>query len=47
MLFLQNNLPYTDACHLFDCENQSTFHYINGDAGDECDYDNESENEDN
>ena len=47
MLFLQNSLPYTDACHLFDCENQSTFHYTNGDAGDECDYDNESENEDN
>ena len=43
---LQNSLPYTDACHLFDCENQSTFNYINGDDGDECDDDDESENKD-
>ena len=43
---LQNSLPCTDACHLCDCENQSTFHYINDDAGDECENDDESENED-
>ena len=46
MLFLQNSLPWADACHLFDWENQSTFHYINDDTGDEYDYDDESENED-
>ena len=44
--YLQNNLPCTDPCHLFDCENQSPFHYINGDSGEECDYDDESENKD-
>ena len=42
---LQNSLPCTDACHLFNCENQWTFPYINDDAGDECDYNDESENE--
>ena len=36
---LQNSLPCTDACHLLHCENQSTFHQINEDAGNECDYD--------
>ena len=29
-----------------DCENQSTFHHINDDAGDVCVYDDESEDED-
>ena len=36
---LQNSSPCTDACHLSDCENQSAFHYINDDPGEECDYD--------
>ena len=43
--YLQNSLSCTDACNLFDCENQSTFHYINDDAGDVFGYNDESENE--
>ena len=44
---LQNNLSCTDACHLcLTAKTSQLFIYINDDAGDECDYHDESKNED-
>lgn len=43
---LSNCLFCTDACHLFDSDNQSTIDYVNNNTCDECHYDNVSKNAD-
>ena len=43
---LSNSLFCTDACHLFDRDNQSTIDYVNNNTCDECHYENVSKNAD-